>query len=244
MEKRLIVYVVTYDGRTEPQVPLAMRREINIAAKAGWKVEFGRWLGDALLAHARNGVVHRFMKSGATKLFFWDTDVVPEEGAMLRLIEQPVDIVCGCYRRRFEKETYPIIWLADRDGIKSDLDTRLLEVMAVPMGFTCLSRDALQRMIAHFADRKYFHPGVKDTAICLFDCGLDIDPYGGDQLLYWGEDTTFCKRGREAGVKIWVDPEIKVDHIGFVDPEDPSKGKKIFPGHLGDYLRKVEAATT
>lgn len=244
MEKRVVIFIVTYDGGIEDATKKAIEREIDIALKAGWKVELGRWVGDALIATARNGAVYKFMQAvadapGGSRLFFWDSDVVPEKGAMLKLIEQPVDIVCGCYRKRFDEEVYPIVWLGDRDTLQSDPKTGLLEVLAVPMGFTSISHDALFRMSFYYADRKYYHPAVKDDALCLFDCGLDKDPYNPEKILYWGEDTTFCKRWRATGGQVWVAPEMKVDHIGFVDPMAPSQGKKVFPGHLGDHLRKL-----
>ena len=242
MSKHVVIYVVTYDGTIEPETGAALKREVAIAEKAGWNVEFGRWIGDALIATARNGVVHKFMQIGASRLFFWDSDVVPEEGAMLKLIEKPVDIVCGCYRRRTEEEVYPLLWLHERAELNWDKDTELLEVAAVPMGFTSISRDALRRMSFYFADRKYHHPALNDDVLCLFDCGLDKDPYGHDKMVYWGEDTTFCKRWRMTNGQVWVDPMMKVDHIGFVDPMEPSKGKKIFPGHLGNHLRNRQKA--
>ena len=33
---------------------------------------------------------------------------------------------------------------------------------------------------------------------------------------FWGEDYVFCRRARQAGFKIWIDPSIKLDHAGIV----------------------------
>ena len=238
MSKHAHVYVVTYDGTVEPETGEALKREIAIATEAGWNIEFGRWIGDSLIATARNGVVAKCLGTNASDLFFWDGDVVPESGAMLKLLEYPVDIVCGCYRKRVEEEVYPIVWIHDRAELHADPTTGLLEVATVPMGFTRISRNALVRMSIYFDNRKYHHPAINGDAWCLFDCGIDKDPYGHDKMVYWGEDATFCKRWRMTNGQVWVDPYMKVDHIGFIDPMEPTKGKKIFPGNLAAHLLK------
>jgi hypothetical protein len=42
-----------------------------------------------------------------------------------------------------------------------------------------------------------------------------------------GEDYAFCRRWTDMGGKVWVNPEIKMGHVGY----------KTFQGHLGDWLR-------
>ena len=43
---------------------------------------------------------------------------------------------------------------------------------------------------------------------------------------YYGEDIFFCKRCHEAGISLWVDPQINLIHIG----------RKKYDHKLVDYL--------
>jgi hypothetical protein len=44
-------------------------------------------------------------------------------------------------------------------------------------------------------------------------CFFDTEVYDGE---FWGEDYVFCRRVREAGFDIYVDPLIEFDHAGTV----------------------------
>jgi len=45
-----------------------------------------------------------------------------------------------------------------------------------------------------------------------------------------GEDWHFCLVARDAGLKVWCDPEINMTHTGT----------KVFKGNLGEHLRGRE----
>ena len=61
-----------------------------------------------------------------------------------------------------------------------------------------------------------------DPGYCFFDTQV----YEGE---FWGEDFVFCRRAREAGIEIWVDPLIQFDHAGTLGmliqalSQDPNK---------------------
>lgn len=83
----------------------------------------------------------------------------------------------------------------------------------IPAGFMMLSKIGIQKMRDHFPEL-YFEPKNKevhnpDPGYCLFN----TEVWEGE---FWGEDFVFCRRAREAGVEIWVDPLIQFDHAGTV----------------------------
>jgi hypothetical protein len=112
----------------------------------------------------------------------------------------------------------------DRPELWADPVTKLLEVEAIPAGFTKFSRNCIEKMIEAFPE-KYYHASAKDNEFYpLFDSFV-VDRDG--IKFKHGEDYSFCYRWLSIGGKIWIDPEIGMGHVGL----------KVFEGHLGNYLR-------
>jgi hypothetical protein len=169
---------------------------------------------------ARNLCVSRFLSMEFDDLFFLDSDIAWEHGAMVKLLKKPVDIVAAAYRHRSDPITWPVKWLDDRKELWADPKTGLLEVEGVPCGFLRITRSAALEMTLKaewYKDRQA--PDGKSW--CLFDRIRD------ENNEKWGEDFSFCKRWREMGGKVWLDPEIEMGHIGG----------KTFQGKIGDWLR-------
>lgn len=177
-------------------------------------------VGNALIADARALIVAQFLASECDTLVFIDSDVVWEKGALLRLIDAPVDVVAGIYPQRKDPVGYCVRWLPNEE-LWADKDTGLLEVAGVPAGFLKITRNALEKMVDQYPDSEFYVESAPDhRAWALF-----ADYRIGKSKM--GEDYSFCRRWTDMNGKVWVDPEIKMGHIG----------NKTFEGHLGDYLR-------
>lgn len=176
--------------------------------------------GNGQIHNARAHIVAHFLASDCDVLVFIDSDVIWEAGALLKLIDHPVDFAAGIYPYRKDPVDFPVKWKGEGE-LWADETTGLLEVEGVPFGFVKLTRKALEQMVEHYPTTE-FHvdnaPG--DKAWALFD-DYRIGRYK------MGEDYSFCRRWTDIGGKVWVDPEIRMGHVGF----------KTFPGHLGDWLR-------
>lgn len=176
-------------------------------------------IGNALIADSRGVIATKFWESDADCLIFIDSDVTWEKGALLRLIDAPVDLCAGIYPGRRDPITYPVHYL-DKKELWADPKTGLLEVKSVPTGFLKLSRNCIAKMIEAYPD-KHFYTSERDKQFYpLFDHVFE-DGYK------WGEDFSFCIRWRKIGGQVWIDPEISMGHVGY----------KIFEGHLGNWLR-------
>jgi len=174
------------------------------------------------ISQARNQIIDAFLHSDATDLVFIDADVCWQAGALLKLLDYPVDCVAGVYRKRIDQETYAIRWLRDRPDLIPDAKTGLLEVEAVPGGFIRMTRRMITKMEKHYrAELMQLTTLAKEskwTALC--------DPLWRDNARL-SEDFSLCIRWRDIGGHVWVDPEIKMGHCGL----------KAFNGSLGDWLR-------
>lgn len=177
--------------------------------------------GGAPISAARNNALAIFLKSPADDLFFIDDDVRAEHGAMIRLVKHDVDFVGGVYPHRIDGPSFPLQWHAHNAPIVPDPTTGLIDVHGLPAGFMRLRRSVVERMVAAYPDQWYWHGN--DKVPDLFDFELR------DHMKF-SEDFTFCKKWRDIGGKIWMDPEIGFTHTG----------PKPFYGHLGQWLRNRE----
>lgn len=97
----------------------------------------------------------------------------------------------------------------------------LLEVYDAGTGFMLISRDALEKMIEAFKDDiSYVSDSttvnddgviqqVKVDRYALFDTSIDLETNR-----YLSEDYTFCRRWQNIGGKVWIDPNIVLNHHG------------------------------
>lgn len=176
--------------------------------------------GNALIADARALIVAQFLDSKADTLVFIDSDVSWEAGALLKLLDAPVDMVAGIYPQRKDPINYCVKW-QNKPELMADPSTGLLEVDGVPAGFMKLSRKQLESMVEQYPDSEFYvESAPNQKAWALF-----ADYRIGKHKM--GEDYAFCRRWTDMGGKIWINPEIKMGHCGF----------KTFNGHLGDWLR-------
>jgi hypothetical protein len=164
-------------------------------------------VGNTNLQKARKNIVQAFRQSKCDALFMIDDDVCWEAGAMLNLLDRPVDFVAGVYPRRKDPLDFPVAWIPERKELVAE--NGLLEVAVAPGGFWRLSRECVNRMWGNYGSTLFDRvraPGKEDE---------------------YSEDISFCGRWRALGGQVWVDPEIKMGHIG----------PKVFDGCLGDWLR-------
>lgn len=174
--------------------------------------------GNALIADARALIVSQFLASNCDTLVFVDSDVSWEKGALLKIIDAKVDMVAGIYPQRRDPINYCVKWINKPDLVAVD---GLLEVEGVPAGFMKVSRSQIEKMIEQYPDSEFYVEAAPNKKCWALFADYRIGKHK------MGEDYAFCKRWTEMGGKVWIDPEIKMGHVG----------NKTFQGHLGDYLR-------
>lgn len=180
------------------------------------------WAGDSLLPHARNACVAQFLSMpDCTDMIFVDADVSWEPGVLSQLLSHDVDFVVGAYPFKRDPEAYPINWLPEPE-LWADPETGLLPARDVPTGLMRLRRGGLQKFYDAYSMKSYRH-----TSAPQLDCRALFEvAYTDGQLP--GEDFHFCRNWRALGGKIWVDPELAVNH---------HDGSRTYKGHLGNFLR-------
>lgn len=213
---KIAVAIPVYDGKLPVETVRCLIDEQSVIRGSGDSVSFIFLPGCSHPAMGRNQLARLFMESDADRLVFLDSDVTFEPGALLRIARHPVDFVGGAYRYKLEAETYPVGWLLD--DLWSDKNG-LLEVLSLPGGFMSLSRKVFETLKDKHPDRQYEHMGNR------FHVYFSMPWQDGS---FYGEDSYFCKQWREAGGKVFLDPELSLTHWN---------GNTPFHGHVGKWLK-------
>jgi hypothetical protein len=188
----------------------------------GWAFSIKGYAGINPIASARNVALAEFLASDCEDLVFVDDDVAWESGALTRLLRYPVDFVMGAYPYRNDSGDFPVRWGGPPGReLWADKKTGLLEIDGAGFGFARLSRACVEQMVKAYASLEYDERAAPNgVAWCLFSHEIR-------GRVNWSEDMNFCRRWRDIGGKVWVDPEILFHHIG----------NQAFSGRLGDWLR-------
>jgi len=167
----------------------------------------------------RNICVRRFLEGNCTDFFFVDSDVLFDPKDMVKLLQYDRDVVAGVYPYKQMEEDYPVkffpgeIW-SDGDG--------LIEVEGVPTGFLRIRRNVLEflakRVVNYTEDAESLN---RLTVPIIFERILRGN-------VFLGGDYEFCRKWREAGGKVYIDPDMRFSHVGT----------KQYSGSLAAYLRR------
>jgi hypothetical protein len=186
-------------------------------------------LQDSLVMSARNSIVAAFRASRATDLMFIDSDISWEPEDLLRLLRYDLPLVAGIYRRKSENVSFAIRF-SDPTLLRFDPKTGLLPAKQVGAGFLRLRRDCIERMVEAYQNLHYKPPpvsGETQARYALFDTSIEDQDFVG-------EDFTFCNRWRSIGGTVWVDADVKLQHLGT----------KAFVGVLREALARTKPSST
>ena len=159
---------------------------------------------NTLIYTSRNLIAQEAVKAGFDRVLWIDSDMVFPDDTLIRLaadLDEGLDLVSAlCFTRR--EPSVPCIqskltWEVKPDGwVNTTADIfydypvdELFEIEGCGFGCVMTSCDLLKRMIEKYGAP--FYP-----------------------LMGMGEDTTFCFRAKQEGVKMYCDSRVKIGHVG------------------------------
>jgi hypothetical protein len=153
--------------------------------------------------HARNSVCETALKEGFQWVLMLDSDVIPPNDAVLRLLRHNLPVVSGLYCRRSPPCAIPVM-IKDGQWVTKFPANALIEVDYVGAGCLLINRSVLEKLPppAGHPGKRWFHwkvdaRGHEDTAGCL------------------SEDFVFNRRCKlELGIPTMVDTSIVCRHVG------------------------------
>jgi hypothetical protein len=174
-------------------------------------------IGSSNLPRARNELVARFLASPCTDLIFIDDDMGWRPEAIVRLLASDKPVIAGVGRKRVDKpNTDPDVWCVhfpegSEHGLTQD-EMGAVEALAVGTGLMKVERSVFETMTAaHPEWKRDGHDRMSDEVKAGYYQFFRFDP---DDLTEMGEDFVFCRRWRELGGKVWIDPTITLTHVG------------------------------
>lgn len=151
---------------------------------------------NSLIYDARNKFCQQAIEGEFDYILWLDSDMVFPSYVLQQFMQHDKDIVAGLYFRRSYPFT-PVAFseLRRENGIlkMKDLEkwpNELFEVDGVGFGCVLMKTD------------------------CLFDIAGREGGIWFTPTQDAGEDAAFCIRAKEYGYKIWIDPSVKIGHVG------------------------------
>lgn len=212
--KKIFVGTPAYEGKVFVHYAMMLLDLQKILEMHNYEVWIRLPVGGSLLVADRNRLLQMFYESGADYMLCLDSDLAFNPHYILRMLEQMEttgkDFIGGVYPSRDGKGFNFRPALEEDNRIIQCKETALLKMEYIPAGCMLFTRNMLQKMHETFPELYYKPKDPRSDAEAAF-CLFDTEVWEGE---FWGEDYVFCRRIREAGFDIWVDPTIEFDHAG------------------------------
>jgi hypothetical protein len=260
-KKKIFVATPMYGGVCGGQYCKSTADLAALAAQYGMDVRFFYLFNESLITRARNYLVDEFLRSDCTHLMFIDSDIGfdPNDVIALSVIAEEgsdKDIVCGPYPKKciaWEKIKRAVDkGFADKDphqleryvgdyvfnpkeGTGSIALDEPVEVLEGGTGFMMIRRDSLEKFAKAYPQYYYKPDHVRTEHFdgsreILMAFQAEVDPVS---KRYLSEDYWFCQKAQEIGLKTWLCPWMKLQHMGSY----------VFGGSLID-LAQIGAGAT
>lgn len=229
----LMIATPMYGGVCTGNFMVGVLQTINKMQSVGVQVYFVQMGNESLITRARNELTRIFMEQGFDYLMFIDADISFDGQAVATLMAADKDIVCGIYPKK--EVDWVAVEKAAREG-KTNLkdysgafvlnfahelgkelhtdESGCIEVRHGGTGFMLIKRTVFEQLSDKVpsyrpstikdANGNYLKPEVKEyfaTSIDESGCLLS-------------EDYHFCELWRKNGGKVYVNPFIKLEHVG------------------------------
>ena len=190
-----------------------MRNLVPLLRQPG--VEYAPMTGDALIERARSVSATWFLENSTADIHLSiDSDItgftVEDTMAMCELAMEH-GIVGASYVCRSAARTFPASYYADGVRVEHAFEHKAVPIKWAATGFLAVHRRVFESLkedlpLLHPADERHFYPFYQTM---IYDRD-DID--NGPILL--SEDYAFCERARQKGFGVYLDPAVRLGHIG------------------------------
>jgi len=171
--------------------------------------------GDADVGRARNVAATAFLEKSDAEIFLTiDDDIFfkPEEALSLcKKCYNGYHVIGGMYMTKGILNVQPAILLADNEAFTFQPGEKPLKTQFLSTGFMAMHRKVFQKLTKHPEVR--YCMKTSRSPFYTFYLQKTI-PWPDDENLYLSEDWAFCQRAREMGFDIWLDPSVRLGHIG------------------------------
>lgn len=209
--RSVFIALPAYDFKVSLKLAVSLARFTQLAPQHGIDVQIGSVCGCSVVSRARNLLAKDMLESSCTELLFIDSDINFEPEDILRLMAWVSDpkkgIVAGVPRVRDVNPVY-IATLDQEENSELTMNRMgLVRAQRVATAFMMVRRDVFETLEREHPEWSYHDKRSDRTLNCMFDFKVTEEGY-------IGEDFLFCDRAREHGFEVWIDPTIKLGHMG------------------------------
>lgn len=224
--RSLFIALPAYDFKVSLKLAISLAQFAQQAQQHGVSIQIGSICGCSVVSRARNLLAQDMLDSECTDLMFIDSDINFEAADLFRLMAWTSDpkkgIVAGVPRTRSTTKTYIGTLDADENGELTMNGMGLVRAKRVATAFMMVRRDVFVTLDEAHPEWRYYDERSERTVPCIFDFMKTDEGY-------IGEDYLFCDRAREAGFEVWVDPTIKLGHMGVQEYEGEFGRDVLYP---------------
>lgn len=200
----------------------SLAASVPILKDAGWEVHAFPEVGSPYISHARATMLRKALDAECDAVIFIDDDLAWQPDALLRMLEVKEPVVSGTYRFKKDETEYMgqhLRWDDGRIAAKMQDGQALVEMFSIPGGFLRITRDAVRGFMRAYPELLYGDP--ERFSVDLFN-------HGAMDGVWWGEDYAFARRWRAKCGRIWLLPDLQIDHYA---------GDVAYPGYYDAFLR-------
>jgi len=222
--KKLFIGLPAYDFKISVKMAIALAEFCVKAQQHGVSIQISNVSGCSVVSRVRNIIANEFLESQAEHLLMIDSDMTFNADDVFRMLawSQTKPIVAGVGVARKKEKVY--FSSLDQDEDNNIIMDRmgLVKVKRVGTGFIMIQRNVFETMRDAHPEWKYMDQNTGKMLQSFFD--FKSTPDG-----YVGEDYVFCDRAHEHGFTAWVDPTIKLGHMGVMEYEGSFGEDFLYP---------------
>lgn len=260
-KRKLFVATPMYGGACAGMFAKSVADLSGLCVHYGISLQMYFLFNESLITRARNYCCDEFLRSDATHMLFIDSDIGFNPQDVMALLalqsdDSPYDVIGGPYPKKcisWEKIKMAVDkGFADEDP--SVLDKYIgdyvfnpkgdqteiplgepVEVLEIGTGYMMIRRKSFEVFKEKFSQYHYRPDHVRTEH---FDGSREIMQYFQAEIdpvskRYLSEDYWFCQKLQEAGLKTWICPWMKTQHVGMM----------VFGGSLIDLAQLGAPAT-
>ena len=219
--KLKVVFCVPSVHKPVPAFFDALEASVPLIVAAGYDEGLTFQTGCPYISGARASMLKQALNAKADIIVFLDDDVSWEPSALLKLIQTPGDVVGGTYRCKEDELNYMGRVLQDEGGYPTSIRADgCIECSCLPAGFLKITKEAVFRFMRGYPELCYGPP---------WDYAVDLFNHGAHEGLWWGEDYAFCRNWRKIDGKVWLVPDLNIDH-------NDRTSDKVYRGNFHEYM--------
>lgn len=224
--RSLFIALPAYDFKVSLKLAISLARFAQTAPQHGVTIQIGSICGCSVVSRARNLLVKDMLESDCTDLLFVDSDINFEPEDVYRLMAWASDpkkgIVGGVPRTRSDNKVYIATLDYDENNELTMNRMGLVRAKRIATAFMLVRREVFTTLVDAHPEWSYYDSRTARTLNAVFDFKLTDEGY-------MGEDYLFCDRAREHGFEVWVDPTIKLGHMGVQEYMGDFGAEVLYP---------------